>query len=208
MKNNKALSKYKVSSIASSYCSSLHLRIITHALTQRRCFSSLFNLMMTSGSNMVPYFYLFFFRAKNVGCEVRRCVRQLNFFFFLKQCSSSCLVCCISKWRCMCSQMCLPVFFFIYVNTYTWWLQQKLASSRTRKNTSIFILLLLLTLHFETSENWKGKQSCLNKKQKWKQNQTNQHTHTLPQTHTARPLPKKGRQKKSKFFPCDSSLKI
>lgn len=82
MKNNKALSKYKVSSIASSYCSSLHLRIITHALTQRRCFSSLFNLMMTSGSNMVTYFYLFFFRAKNVGCEVRRCVRQLNFFFF------------------------------------------------------------------------------------------------------------------------------
>lgn len=52
------------------------MRIITHALTQRRCFSSLFNLMITSGSNTVTYFYLFFFRAKNVGCEVRRCVRQ------------------------------------------------------------------------------------------------------------------------------------
>lgn len=33
--------------------------------------------MITSGSaNVVKYFYLFFFRAKNVGCEVRRCARQ------------------------------------------------------------------------------------------------------------------------------------
>lgn len=33
--------------------------------------------MIISGSaNVVTYFYLFFFRAKNIGCEVRRCVRQ------------------------------------------------------------------------------------------------------------------------------------
>lgn len=132
--------------------------------------------MITSGSaNVVKYFYLFFFRAKKVGCEVRRCARQrrekittikgsgnsedlwswilfrgcanhsgfipekarrpvkssaeLLFFFWDNAATLLLCVAFQSEGAHVCSLMCLPVFFFIYVNTYTSWLQKKLAAA-------------------------------------------------------------------------------
>lgn len=131
------------------------------------------------------------------------CNTQLNLFFFSLG-SAAALFLCVAfqnEDAHVCSQICLLVFF-IYVNTYTWGLQQKLASGRPSKSTSISISLFLLTVQFEISENWKGNQSFLIKKQKWKQNQTNQHTHAYTHKHTPTPAPpqKKGEKKTVKIF--------